>query len=95
MFDLEENIRVNNEQIHKIDDIGNSINIESLEQELKALEKETEDQSFWNDAESSSKKLARITELKKKITQYANVKNEIETVKEMLELLSVEQDDEI
>ena len=67
MFDLEENIRVNNEQIHKIDDIGNSINIESLEQELKALEKETEDQSFWNDAESSSKKLARITELKKKI----------------------------
>lgn len=39
MFDLEENIRVNNEQIHKIDDIGNSINIESLEQELKALEK--------------------------------------------------------
>ena len=95
MFDLEENIRVNNEQIHKIEDIGNSINIESLEQELKALEKETEDQSFWNDAESSSKKLARITELKKKITQYANVKNEIETVKEMLELLSVEQDDEI
>ena len=95
MFDLEENIRVNNEQIHKIEDIGNSINIESLEQELKALEKETEDQSFWNEAESSSKKLARITELKKKITQYANVKNEIETVKEMLELLSVEQDDEI
>lgn len=95
MFDLEENIRVNNEQIYKIEDIGNSINIESLEQELKALEKETEDQSFWNDAESSSKKLARITELKKKITQYSNVKNEIETVKEMLELLSVEQDDEI
>ena len=43
MFDLEENIRVNNDQIHKIEDIGNSINIQSLEQELKALEKETED----------------------------------------------------
>ena len=40
--------------------------IASLEEELHALEKKTEEPSFWEDSQNSSKTLKRINELKNK-----------------------------
>lgn len=44
--------------------------IASLEEELHALEKKTEEPSFWEDSQNSSKTLKRINELKNKTENY-------------------------
>ncbi len=95
MFDLDEALKNNNEQIKRITDIGNSLNVSLLEEELSNLEKQTESQNFWNDSENSGKVLARISELKKKISSYKTLEKEINTIKEMLELLQIEADIDI
>lgn len=95
MFDLDEALKNSNEQIKRITDIGNSLNVSLLEEELSNLEKQTESQNFWNDSENSGKVLARISELKKKISSYKTLEKEINTIKEMLELLQIEADIDI
>ena len=95
MFDLEEAKKQNSEQINRINDIGNSLNISRLKEELSNLESQTEDQNFWQNSENSSKVLSKISELKKKIEQFTNVINDINTITEMLELIQTENDEEL
>lgn len=95
MIDLEELTKENQVQTERIAEIGNSLNISSLKEELINLEKQTETQDFWNDTENSKKVLADISNLKKKVSNYSNTENNINTIKEMIELLKTEQDDEI
>ena len=51
MFDLEEAKKQNLEQVNRINDIGNSLNINKLKDELSNLESQTENQNFWQDSE--------------------------------------------
>ena len=95
MIDLEELTKENQAQLERIAEIGNSLNISSLKEELINLEKQTETQDFWNDTENSKKVLADISNLKKKVSNYSNAENNVNTIKEMIELLKTEQDDEI
>ncbi len=95
MFDIDECDKLNEEQIKRIKEIGNSIKIVDIENELKSLEKQTESQDFWDDTENSTKILSKITELKKKITNYREVESDIKTVTDMIELLKIEQDKDI
>ena len=95
MFDLEEAKKQNLEQVNRINDIGNSLNINKLKDELSNLESQTENQNFWQDSEVSRKILSRISELKKKIEQFANVKNDINTITEMIELIQTEDDEDL
>lgn len=95
MFELEEKIKQNQNQIAKIRSLGESLHIGKLEEELSNLESQTVDPNFWQDAENSSKVSARIAEVKRKCNQYKKIEQEIHTITEMLELLKIDDDDEI
>ena len=95
MFDLEEISKQIEDFKKRITDIGDSLCINHLEEELKKLESETTKQDFWNDSENMAKVLPRINNLKKKITSYKNIYNEIHTISEMLELVANEQDSDL
>ena len=67
--------------------------ISNLEAELKALEEQTTNSDFWNDAENSAKVLKQITLLKNKISGFKSVQNELKDVQDVYELLLVENDE--
>ena len=48
--------------------------IASLEEELHTLEKQTEEPSFWEDSQNSSRILKRINELKNKTENLKSLK---------------------
>lgn len=95
MFDLEEVQKQINNYKKRILDIGTSLNISKLENELSNLEAETTKQDFWNDTDNSGKILAKITDLKRKTSLFRKIEDEINTISEMLELISNEDDSEI
>lgn len=95
MFELEENIRICNEQKNRIKEIGESIKILDKEHELEELEKKTLEQNFWLNMEEANKTSARIAELKKKVNEFKSIENEINTIEEMLEFLKEEKDSDI
>ena len=66
-----------------------------LDKELKDLENETTNPSFWEDIKNSSKVLKRITELKNTVNTFNTVKNEIENLTELKNLLVEETDLEL
>ncbi len=95
MFDLDESTKINAEQIRRVKEIGDSIKIDDIENNLKNLEKQTESQGFWNDTGNSAIVLSEINDLKKKIANYRNVEDDVKTISEMIELLKLEDDKDI
>ncbi len=95
MFEIEEIEKQNQNQIKRIAEIDKSINVSEIENEIKNLEKETESQDFWNDTENSKNVLAKITDLKKKIERFKDTEKDVNTIKEMLELLKESEDEQI
>ena len=93
IVDLDEIIKKNNEQKKRINDIGASIDIQKLQNELSELENQTLNQEFWNDTENSKKTLAKISVIKKRVNEYLNVKSNIDTISEMIELLQIDEDE--
>lgn len=69
--------------------------ISKLDKELNDLENETTNPSFWEDIKNSSKVLKRITELKNTVNTFNTVKNEIENLTELKNLLVEETDLEL
>lgn len=65
------------------------------EKELAELEKQTTSNEFWNDSENSSKVLKKITSIKNKVNNFKKIKSELENLKDMNELLQVEEEQEI
>ncbi len=64
--------------------------IASLEKELHSLEKKTEEPSFWEDSQNSSKILKRINELKNKTENYKKISSTFEYTEELNELVKSE-----
>ena len=64
--------------------------IASLEEELHALEKKTEEPSFWEDSQNSSRILKRINELKNKTEYYKKISSTFEYIEELNELVKSE-----
>ena len=95
MFDIDENIRLNQNLVNRVDEIGKTIKIDDLTDRLKELEKKTEDNNFWNNADESSVVLAEISNLKSRITKYNDVKDSIFNDSEILEMLKIESDEEL
>lgn len=73
----------------------NLFDISRLEKELKELEQKTMDSNFWNDQKNSQNVLERIKSVKKKCNKYHELKNEIENLKELTELVNIEPDEDI
>lgn len=95
MFELEENLRMLNELNKQLEQIKDSMKIESLEKELKVLEEESLKEDFWNDQENSSKVFSKIKILQRKITVYKNLSSELNNLIEMNTLLSLEPDNDL
>ena len=70
--------------------------IESKKEELKKLEEQTQQESFWQqDTSISSKVLAKIKELKHKIDEFELAQNEASNLIELTELANLEVDEEV
>ena len=92
MFELEENLRLLNELKTKLEQIKDSMKIESLKAELKILESESLKEDFWSNQENSSKVFAKIKSLQKKINSYESLTQELDNLIEMNKLLEAEPD---
>ena len=95
MFDIDENIRLNQDLVNRVNEIGNTIKIDEITDRLNGLEKKTEDNDFWNNTEESSVVLAEISSLKSRISKYNDVKDSILNDSEILEMLKMESDEEL
>lgn len=95
MFDIDDKIKENKTQIEKIKSLGDSIKIAELENELTELEKQTLDPSFWSNSENSSKVSEKIAQLKRKCSSFRNLENKINTITEMLYLITDEPDNDL
>ena len=69
--------------------------IANLESELSQLENQTNQAEFWSNSQNSSKILKRITELKNKVGQFKNVKNDLENFIEIKNLLLQASDEDL
>ena len=61
--------------------------IASLEKELHTSEKQTEEPSFWEDSQNSSRILKRINELKNKTENYKKISSTFEYIEELNEYM--------
>lgn len=95
MLELEENLRFLNELKNKIEEIKDSMKIESLKFELNNLEKQSLEENFWNNKENSSIVFSKIKKLQKKITLYDSLNSELTNLLEMNELLNIEPDEDL
>ncbi len=69
--------------------------LDKIELELKELENKTMQDGFWNDNKNSSIVLQKIKSLKNKHTKFSSICNELTTLEELNELLSIEEDLEL
>ena len=66
--------------------------IPKLETELKELEDKTMQDGFWNDQKNSNKILAEIKSRKGKVNKYKELLNELNSIKELIDLVEMEDD---
>lgn len=95
MIELEENTKLLQELKSKLEQIGDSLDIVKLKNELSALETKVAEQDFWLDNKNSSIVLKQINEIKNKIENYNKIETELNSVLEMSELLNIEPDEEM
>ncbi len=73
----------------------NLFEISNLESSLKDLESKTNDISFWEDSQNSTKILKEINEIKSKIHMYNNIKNNLQNVIQMNDLIQEEKEESL
>ena len=95
MLELEENIRILNALLEKLNSLEDTLAISSLKLELKKLQEETTKDGFWDDNNSSQKVFAKIKNLERKINSFENIKLNLQNLQEMNELLLSEFDEEL
>lgn len=94
MLEFEE-VSKNVQQLQaKLIELGNSLNISKLEEELKQLEEQTMVPDFWNNNENSSIILKQINNLKLKTEEYKKASNNVKDIIELIELLKLETDEQ-
>ena len=69
--------------------------ISKLEENLKTLEAETTNPSFWEDSQKSNIVLSKIKNIKGKCQKYRDLENEINNTIELIDLLKMEYDEEL
>lgn len=69
--------------------------ITNLIEDLDKLEKETVKEDFWNDSKKSSLVLEKIKQIKSKCHKYNTINNEIQNLKELTELIKLENEEEL
>ena len=70
--------------------------ISKIKKELVELEKQTEQEDFWQkEPQETGKILSQMKQLKSKIDTYQNAENEIQTLEDLTELVSMEIDESV
>ena len=69
--------------------------LESMENKIKNLHEQTLQEGFWNDIDKSSKVLSEMKRLEKKRNAFINVKDSLDNVIEVNEMLLQENDEEL
>ena len=69
--------------------------IVKIGKELKDLEKQTLEETFWSNSKNTTQVLARIKTLKRKYTEYNKISEELNNLIELCELIELEPDEEI
>ena len=69
----------------------NLFDISKLKNELKELEAKTLDSNFWNNQKNSGKVLAKIKNIKANVSKYEELKEEIQNLLELTEIVEQEQ----
>ncbi len=95
MFELEENLRLLESLKEKLEQIKDSMKIDSLKKDLSLLETESSKEGFWNNQEHSNKVFAKIKILQKKINSYETLNSDLSNLIEMNQLLKTEADNEL
>lgn len=95
MLELEENFRFLSELKNKLIEIKDSMKIDNLKKELKALETQSLEEDFWKEQENSTIVFSKIKKLQKKISLYEDLEIEINNLIEMNELLNIEPEQEL
>lgn len=73
----------------------NLFEILKLEIKLKNLESKTNDTSFWEDSQNSTAILKEINEIKTKMHTYKNIKNNLQNVIQMNDLIQEEKEESL
>lgn len=95
MIDLEENSRLIIELQRRIESIYNSLDLDNKNKVLKELEEKTLEEGFWNNSAESNSILKKIKEIKNNIKLYTDINKQISDLKDLNELLNIENDDEL
>lgn len=95
MLELEENKRFLAELEKRLKELEKDLRISDLKKELENLEKQTLAQDFWEDAKKSAEVFAKMNVLQKKIKMCENLKNELNNLQDLNELLLIEKDEEL
>ena len=95
MLELEENLRLLNELLEKLNSLEGALDISNLKLELSKLQEESTKDGFWDDQASSNKVFAKIKKLERKINSFETIKNNLDNLIEMNGLLTVEFDEEL
>lgn len=73
----------------------NLFDLAKIKNRIDELEKITMQDGFWNDAKASSVVLQEIKSLKNKYTKFNNISEELKNLKDLNELLLIEEDNEL
>ena len=72
--------------------MGGHFDLSSKKEQIKTLQKETEDPSFWNNREKAEDLLRTLNNLKDQVNQVESIENNIKSNLEILSLLDTEED---
>ena len=95
MLELEENKPKLQELKEKLKSIGEALNIEKMQKDVKELEAKTTEENFWNDQQNSSIVLTKMKRLQNKLAKYNELQEELENLISLNELLLDEEDIEL
>ena len=95
MLELEENKHKLLNLKSKINSIVETLNINSVEAEIKELEAKTAEPNFWDDQQNSGLVLTKMKRLQNKLAKFRKIEAEHENLSSLNELLLEEEDAEL
>ncbi|TCK87949.1 peptide chain release factor 2 [Natranaerovirga hydrolytica] len=95
MLELEQLQTTLNEYKEPLEEMRESLDLESKRDLIKALEKESSAPEFWSDQENSQKVLKKIKALKDEVGAYETLINAYEDVETLIEMGIEEQDEDL
>ena len=75
--------------------MGGHFDIDQKREDINNLEKEMNEPGFWDDIEKANKLNQKLSNLKKETSEYTNIQKNIESNKEMVDLLEIDFNEEL